>query len=241
MTELPSDSTASIKLENVSKSYQMGQVRVMRFERYLLRFMPESLLFFSVRADREKRRFSTLSGGLDFPTEGKVTIDNIDITTMNDTKLTLFRREHIGFIFQFFNLIPTLTAKENVEFAAELVKNRRDPDELLQQVGLGDRVNHFPSELSGGENQRVAIARALATNPTVILCDEPTGSLDFETGKRIFSLLRSLNTNEKKTVIVVTHNSAIADIANRVVQLRDGNIIKLKDNPHPLDPSELKW
>jgi len=241
MTRVISETKASIKLENVSKSYQMGQVRVDALRTVSLEIYAGEFIVFLGPSGSGKTTLLNIIGGLDFPTEGKVTIDDIDITSMNDSKLTVFRREHIGFIFQFFNLIPTLTAKENVEFAAELVKKRRDLDELLGQVGLTDRINHFPSELSGGENQRVAIARALATNPTVILCDEPTGSLDFETGKRIFSLLRSLNTDEKKTVIVVTHNSAIADIANRVVQLRDGSIIKIMDNPHPLNPAELKW
>jgi len=241
MIQRSSNGQTSIKLENVSKSYQMGQVRVDALRTVSLDIYAGEFIVFLGPSGSGKTTLLNIIGGLDVPTKGKVTIDDIDITNMNDTKLTVFRREHIGFIFQFFNLIPTLTAKENVEFAAELVKNRRNSMELLGQVGLGERVDHFPSELSGGENQRVAIARALATNPAVILCDEPTGSLDFETGKRIFSLLRDLNTREKKTVVVVTHNSSIAEIANRVVQLRDGSIIKIKDNPHPLDPTELKW
>ncbi|MEJ2739032.1 MAG: ABC transporter ATP-binding protein, partial [Dehalococcoidia bacterium] len=132
-------------------------------------------------------------GGLDTPSSGTIIVNGIDITKLNAAKLTEFRRTQVGFVFQFFNLIPTLTAKENVEFAAELAKDHRDADNLLRQVGLGERINHFPSELSGGENQRVAIARALATNPGLLLCDEPTGSLDFETGKLIFKLLRTLN------------------------------------------------
>ena len=231
----------SIKLENVSKSYQMGQVRVDALRTVSLEIFAGEFIVFLGPSGSGKTTLLNIIGGLDVPSDGRVIVDDIDITRMNDAKLTTFRREHIGFIFQFFNLIPTLSAQENVEFAAELVRDCRNPEALLQQVGLGERIKHFPSELSGGENQRVAIARALVTNPAVILCDEPTGSLDFETGKRIFSLLRDLNISEKKTVVVVTHNSAIADIANRVVQLRDGSVTKIIKNPHPLNPAELKW
>ncbi|MCK4723528.1 MAG: ABC transporter ATP-binding protein, partial [Dehalococcoidia bacterium] len=172
---------------------------------------------------------------------GRIEVNGIDITQLTANQLTKFRRTQIGFIFQFFNLIPTLTAKENVEFAAELVAHRRSPEDILREVGLSERMNHFPSELSGGENQRVAIARALATDPPVILCDEPTGSLDFETGKRIFKLLRELNETKLKTVVVVTHNSAIGEIAHRIVRLRDGKVAEVIQNAHPLDPDELKW
>jgi putative ABC transport system ATP-binding protein len=160
---------------------------------------------------------------------------------MNRGQLTQYRRTQIGFIFQTFNLIPTLTAKENVEFAADLVKNHPAVEKLMEGVGLEHRLNHFPSELSGGENQRVAIARALATDPTIMLCDEPTGSLDFETGKRIFRLLRDLNTAQQKTIVVVTHNAPVGEIADRVLKLRDGRIAETITNKHPLDPDKLEW
>jgi len=188
-----------------------------------------------------KTTLLNLIGGLDSPTSGRIAVNGIEVTQLTASQLTGFRRNQIGFIFQFFNLIPTLTARENVEFAAELVTHRRAPEEILREVGLGERMNHFPSELSGGENQRVAIARALATDPPVVLCDEPTGNLDFETGKRIFKLLRVLNKERLKTVVVVTHNSAIGDIADRIVRLRDGKVVEVTRNAHPLDPVELKW
>ncbi len=180
-------------------------------------------------------------GGLDAPTSGTVNVNGIDVTSLSAKKLTLFRRTEIGFVFQFFNLIPTLTAKENVEFAADLVNDHPRADELLDAVGLGERKKHFPAELSGGENQRVAIARALATNPAVMLCDEPSGSLDFETGKHIFKLLRDLNRQNNKVMCVVTHNAPIGEIADRVIRLRDGKIADITVNEHPLDPDQLRW
>ena len=180
-------------------------------------------------------------GGLDSPTSGRVVVNGIDVTSLSSGKLTQFRRTQIGFIFQFFNLIPTLTAKENVEFAADLVNDHSRADGLLDAVGLGERKKHFPAELSGGENQRVAVARALATNPSVRLCDEPSGSLDFETGKRIFKLLRELNRANNKVMCIVTHNAPVGDIADRVIRLHDGKIADITVNDNPLDPDELRW
>jgi len=188
-----------------------------------------------------KTTLLNLVGGMDSASSGRVTVDGMDITTLDEKGLTGYRRDHIGFIFQFFNLIPTLTARENVEFAAELVENPRDPLEVLDIVGLKERADHFPSELSGGEQQRVSIARALVKDPPILLCDEPTGDLDFETGKNILSAMRSINEASKITVLLVTHNSAIGDIAHRVIRLRSGEIIESKENPSPIDPQELKW
>ena len=230
-----------IKLEKASKSYDMGQIQVQALREVTLEVMAGEFIVFLGPSGSGKTTLLNLIGGLDSPSSGRVVVNGIDITQLTANQLTKFRRTQIGFIFQFFNLIPTLTAKENVEFAAELVAHRRSPEEILREVGLGERMNHFPSELSGGENQRVAIARALATDPPVILCDEPTGSLDFETGKRIFKLLRELNETKLKTVVVVTHNSAIGDIAHRIVRLRDGKVAEVIQNAHPLDPDELKW
>lgn len=230
-----------IKLEKASKSYDMGQIQVQALREVTLEVMAGEFIVFLGPSGSGKTTLLNLIGGLDSPSSGRIEVNGIDITQLTANELTKFRRTQIGFIFQFFNLIPTLTAKENVEFAAELVAHRRSPEEILQEVGLGKRMNHFPSELSGGENQRVAIARALATDPPVILCDEPTGSLDFETGKRIFKLLRELNETKLKTVVVVTHNSAIGEIAHRIVRLRDGKVVQVIQNAHPLDPDELKW
>jgi len=230
-----------IKLEKASKSYDMGQIQVQALREVTLEVMAGEFIVFLGPSGSGKTTLLNLIGGLDSPSSGRIEVNGIDITQLTANELTKFRRTQIGFIFQFFNLIPTLTAKENVEFAAELVARRRSPEEILREVGLGERMDHFPSELSGGENQRVAIARALATDPPVILCDEPTGSLDFETGKRIFKLLRELNETKLKTVVVVTHNSAIGDIAHRIVRLRDGKVAAVIQNAHPLDPDELKW
>jgi putative ABC transport system ATP-binding protein len=188
-----------------------------------------------------KTTLLNLAGGLDTPTSGLVEVNGIDISRMSRSKLTEFRRRQVGFIFQFFNLIPTLTARENVEFAAELSNNPVPAVDLLKEVGLAERVDHFPSELSGGENQRVAIARALATDPTLILCDEPTGSLDYETGKRILKLLRTLNQTRHKTVVVVTHNAPVGAIADRLVRMRDGRITEITTNEQPLNPDKLEW
>ncbi|HOK53159.1 MAG TPA: ATP-binding cassette domain-containing protein, partial [Armatimonadota bacterium] len=154
---------------------------------------------------------------------------------------TAYRRDNVGFVFQFFNLVPTLTARENIEFVAELVKEPRSTDEVLASVGLAERADHFPSELSGGEQQRVAIARALVKNPPLLLADEPTGNLDYETGKKVLKLMRDIARLEGVTVILVTHNSAIANMADRVIHLRSGDITSIDVNPNPIDPEELKW
>jgi putative ABC transport system ATP-binding protein len=235
------DREPRIKLEKASRSYDMGQIQVQALREVTLEVMKGEFIVFLGPSGSGKTTLLNLIGGLDSPSSGRIEVNGIDITQLTANQLTKFRRTQIGFIFQFFNLIPTLTARENVEFAAELVTHRRSSEEILREVGLGERMNHFPSELSGGENQRVAIARALATDPPLILCDEPTGSLDFETGKRIFKLLRELNETKLKTVVVVTHNSAIGEIAHRIVRLRDGKVAEVIQNAHPLDPEQLKW
>jgi putative ABC transport system ATP-binding protein len=232
---------SQISLTNTSKIYQIGQIEVKALNNVSLDIIQGEFIVLLGPSGSGKTTLLNLIGGLDTPTSGAIMVNGIDITRLNAAKLTEYRRTQVGFVFQFFNLIPTLTAKENVEFAAELSKKRRSADELLQQVGLGERTNHFPSKLSGGENQRVAIARSLATDPEILLCDEPTGSLDFETGKLIFKLLRTLNESERKTIIIVTHNAPVGDIADRIVRLRDGKIYDITVNEHPLDPEELKW
>jgi putative ABC transport system ATP-binding protein len=188
-----------------------------------------------------KTTLLNLIGGIDSASSGRITVGSTEITSLDERGLNEYRRHNVGFIFQFFNLIPTLTARENIELAAELVDKPRDIMKLLDDVGLGDRANHFPSELSGGEQQRVAIARALAKDPPILLCDEPTGDLDFETGKRILAEMRAINRESKKTVIIVTHNTAIGEIADRVLRLRSGEILEIKGNPSPIEPDELRW
>ena len=232
---------ATIRLEHVSKIYRMGKLEVRALDDVSLEVWPGEFIVFLGPSGSGKTTLLNIIGGLDVPTSGSVHVNGIDVTSLSQGKLTWFRRTHIGFIFQFFNLIPTLTARENVEFAAELVHNQRSADELLDAVGLGERKKHFPAELSGGENQRVAIARALATDPSVLLCDEPTGSLDYETGRRIFKLLRELNESSGKVMCVVTHNAPVGDIADRVVHLHDGKIADISVNKHPLNPEQLRW
>jgi putative ABC transport system ATP-binding protein len=231
----------SVKLEKVTKTYRMDHTEVHALNEVSLEVFPGEFIVLLGPSGSGKTTLLNLIGGLDTPTSGLVEVNGIDISKMSNAKLTEYRRRQVGFIFQFFNLIPTLNARENVEFAAELTGNTTPAKELLKAVGLEERTEHFPSELSGGENQRVAIARALATNPQVILCDEPTGSLDYETGKRIFKLLRTLNQSSHKTIIVVTHNAPVGAIADRLIRMRDGRIIDIKQNEHPLDPDKLEW
>ncbi len=231
----------NVKLTDVSKIYRMGQTEVVALNNISLEVFPDEFIVLLGPSGSGKTTLLNLIGGLDAPTSGQVEVNSINVSMLSRAQLTGYRRHQIGFIFQFFNLIPTLNARENVEFAAELARNPMTPDQLLREVGLDERMNHFPGELSGGENQRVAIARALATDPPVMLCDEPTGSLDYETGKRIFKLLRTLNQTRHKTIIVVTHNAPVGAIADRLIRMRDGQIAGITRNEHPLDPDKLEW
>jgi putative ABC transport system ATP-binding protein len=231
----------SVRLEKVSKIYRMDHTEIAALNDISMEVFPGEFIVLLGPSGSGKTTLLNLIGGLDVPTSGLVEVNGINISKMSRSQLTEYRRREVGFIFQFFNLIPTLNARENVEFAAELSRNPLTARYLLGEVGLEQRMEHFPSELSGGENQRVAIARALATNPEVILCDEPTGSLDFETGKRIFKLLRTLNQSKHKTIIVVTHNAPVGAIADRLIRMRDGRIVEVTKNEKPLDPDQLEW
>ena len=188
-----------------------------------------------------KSTLLNLVGGLDTPTSGTLTCDGFDLASSTEAQRTRYRRERIGFVFQFFNLIPTLTAHENVALAASLVPRPRSVDSVLEEVGLGDRARHFPGELSGGEQQRVALARALVKNPPVLLCDEPTGELDFETGRKVLVLLHRIHHEENQTVLLVTHNGAIAGMADRVVRMQSGRVVSDTVNVHHVPPEELVW
>ncbi len=230
-----------LQLEDVSRSYQMGQVEVKALTGVSLNIVRGEFMVILGPSGSGKTTLLNLIGGIDSPSSGKITVDGIEITALDEKGLTDYRRHHIGFVFQFFNLIPTLTAKENVEFAAELVEKPRDVVEVLELVGLKERADHYPSELSGGEQQRVAIARAMVKDPPILLCDEPTGELDFETGKHILSSMRRINEVDHKTVLLVTHNTAIGEIAYRVIRLRSGEIVEVRQNPSPADPQELRW
>jgi putative ABC transport system ATP-binding protein len=233
-------------MRDVSKVYERGREEVRALDGVSLAFEGSELVVVLGPSGSGKTTLLNLVGGLDRPTAGTIHYGGTDITGLSDGDLGRFRRDHIGFVFQFFNLIPTLTARENVEFAAELVSHdSRQTEErvgdLLKLVGLGERADHFPSQLSGGEQQRVAIARALAKDPDILLCDEPTGNLDFRTGQQILGLLQKLTNEQGKTCVLVTHNTAIAGVGTRIVRLRDGRVQSDERNANPLAASEVEW
>lgn len=188
-----------------------------------------------------KSTILNILGGMDTNDSGKVMVDGKDIAAMTEKELTTYRRNDVGFVFQFYNLIPNLTALENVELANAIVDDAMDAEEVLDQVGLGERKNHFPSQLSGGEQQRVAIARALGKNPKLLLCDEPTGALDFKTGKRVLKLLETSARKNDQTLIVITHNRAIAEAADRVIEINDAKVRDIYVNEHPKTIDEIEW
>jgi len=235
------DTDTLLRLQDVSRIYQMGKVKVTALSHVSIDIRQGEFIVILGPSGSGKTTFLNLVGGMDTPTSGTIIADGLDITSLDEKGLTRYRREHIGFVFQFFNLIPSLTARENVEFAAELVEDSRDAQETLRLVGLGERGDHFPSELSGGEQQRVAIARALVKDPPLLLCDEPTGDLDFDTGKHILSSMRTISRERGKTVILVTHNTAIGDIADRIVRMRSGEVVEVREIDSPIDPQELRW
>ncbi len=237
-------SNALVRLEKVTKNYPMGEVIVHALRGLDLEIASGEFIVLLGPSGCGKTTTLNLIGGLDQPSEGHVIVQGEDIATYNEDRLTDYRRRKIGFVFQFFNLIPTLSAVENVEFALALTNGhdlRAKALNLLELVGLRDRAGHFPSQLSGGEQQRVAIARSLANDPRVLLCDEPTGNLDADTGQQVLRAIRDLNRKEGTTVVFVTHNSAVAPIADRVVRLRNGAVDHIETNAHPLDVAELVW
>jgi putative ABC transport system ATP-binding protein len=234
-----------IRLRDARKTYQMGEVQVEALHVDKLDIARGEFVAILGPSGSGKTTLLNLIGGIDAPTSGSIVFDGQDISGFSRRQLTLFRRENIGFVFQFFNLIPTLTAEENVRFAVELASRDgdappTDPTELLGKVGLIERGSHFPAQLSGGEQQRVAVARALAKAPKLILGDEPTGNLDFRTGKLVLAALREAN-QEGAAVVLVTHNQPLAAIADRVLQLRDGHIVSQTVNEHPVSPEDVTW
>ena len=230
-----------ISIENVSKIYQMGEVTVPAIKHVNLEINKGEFVAILGPSGSGKSTLLNIIGGMDTPSEGKVIMDGEDIIGLNDKKLTFYRRDKIGFVFQFYNLMGTLTSRENVELATEICKNALDVDEVLETVGLEARKNHFPSQMSGGEQQRVAIARAVAKNAELLLCDEPTGALDFETGIKILALLKEINKRYNKTVVIITHNVPIGDMADRVIKMRSGEIIDDYINKNPVDPERTEW
>jgi len=230
-----------LKVENLSKYYKMGEVTVRALEDVTFEVIKGEFIVILGPSGSGKSTLLNIIGGMDTPSGGNVYFNNELITVMSDRELTLYRRNKIGFVFQFYNLMATLTAKENVELAAEICENSIDIDEVMASVGLGDRSDHFPSQMSGGEQQRVAIARAVAKNPQILLCDEPTGALDFETGISILKVLKEVNLKYKNTVVVITHNSSIAQMADKVIKMRSGKITEILLNKEPLPAERIDW
>jgi len=238
---MPRAENLLLHLEGVGKTYQMGEVAVPVLRGVNLEIQHGELLVMVGPSGSGKTTMLNIIGGLDTPTMGQVWYQDRDLSKASARELTRFRRESIGFVFQFYNLIPNLTARENVLVSTEISRNPLDPDEVLDMVGLTDRKHHFPSQMSGGEQQRVAIARAIAKNPELILCDEPTGALDFETGKKVLRLLVDLKDKLGKTILIITHNAPIAEIADEVIKLRSGEIVEHHRNAHPKPPEEVEW
>jgi putative ABC transport system ATP-binding protein len=234
-------SEAVFQVHNVSKIYRMGEVEVHALRGVDLDLYAGELVVLLGASGSGKSTLLNILGGLDIPTTGDVQYLDHPLTSANEDELTQYRREHVGFVFQFYNLIPSLTALENVSLVTEIAEHPMDPADALQLVGLGDRTNHFPAQLSGGEQQRVAIARAIAKKPDVLLCDEPTGALDYSTGKIVLDVLAKVNREMHTTIAVITHNAAIAGMADRVVRMSSGQIVEITKNARKLSPGELSW
>jgi len=230
-----------MKLERISKTYEMGEVKVEALKESSLDIFEGELLVILGPSGSGKSTLLNIMGGMDLPSSGEITFIDENLSKATEEVLTRYRRNQVGFVFQFYNLIPDLTAKENVELAAHLVKKPSSVEETLRQVGLEDRMDHFPSQMSGGEQQRVSIARAVIKNPRLLLCDEPTGALDFETGKLILGLLRRINQENGCTVVLITHNTAIGEMGDRVVRMRSGEIASIIENLEPQPPERIEW
>lgn len=235
------DKPAEIELRDIYKTYIMGEVEVPVLRGINAEIRRGELTVVLGASGSGKSTMLNMIGGIDHPSSGQIIFDGNDIACFNDRQLTQYRRSAIGFVFQFYNLVPTLTAKENVQVSTEVAENAMDPEEALQKVGLGDRIDHFPSQLSGGQQQRVAIARALAKNPRLMLCDEPTGALDHETSILVLNLLRKLNEDLGTTIVMITHAPPIAEMAHRVIHLGSGVIDHIQENTQLKNAEDLDW
>ncbi len=238
---MPENPAVLVRIQQVDRTFTSGDVAVRVLRGVDLDILAGQLLVIVGPSGSGKTTLLNLIGGLDQPTQGRVLFRGRDLAQLTARQLAAYRRESVGFVFQFYNLIPNLTARENVQLAAEMGDDPLDVDETLRLMGLGERMEHFPAQLSGGEQQRVALARALAKNPDLLLCDEPTGALDFKTGKLVLGLLRETCRNFGKTVVIITHNTAISEMADKTLRMRSGEIVEAHDNPTPLDPGELVW
>lgn len=230
-----------IKVEHSFKRYHMGESTIVANNDLNFQIEKGELAIILGASGAGKSTLLNILGGMDTCDEGKVIIDGNDIAQYDARQLTTYRRNDVGFVFQFYNLVENLTAKENVELASEIVKDALDPEETLKDVGLAKRIDNFPAQLSGGEQQRVAIARAVAKNPKILLCDEPTGALDYETGKQVLQIIQDMSRKRNATVIIVTHNAAIAPIGDRVIRMRDAKIEKIEENPNPKSIKDISW
>ncbi|WEV43034.1 ABC transporter ATP-binding protein [Lactobacillus sp. ESL0684] len=230
-----------IEVKHNYKRYRTGKTEVLANNDVNFTIEKGELAIILGASGAGKSTILNILGGMDTNSDGKVIIDGKNIANYNKRQLTTYRRNDIGFVFQFYNLIQNLTAKENVELASEIVPDALDPVQTLIDVGLKQRINNFPAELSGGEQQRVAIARAIAKNPKILLCDEPTGALDYETGKSVLQTIANMSRKDGATVVIVTHNSTIAPIADRVIHFHDGQVTKITQNRHPEDIANIRW
>ena len=230
-----------VKLQDITKIYKMGEVEIRAADHISFSIEKGEFVVIVGPSGAGKTTVLNILGGMDTATSGKLLVDGQDVTAYNARRLTGYRREDIGFVFQFYNLVPNLTALENVELALQICRDPLDAREVLNEVGLGDRLDNFPAQLSGGEQQRVSIARALAKNPKLLLCDEPTGALDYNTGKAILKLLQNMCRERGMTVIVITHNQAIAPMADRLIHIKNGQVSQMEINEHPVSIDEIEW
>ncbi len=230
-----------VEFKNVNKVYTMGSTQIRAADGVSFTIEKGEFCVIVGPSGAGKTTVLNMLGGMDTVTDGEITVDGELVSTFNEKRLTDYRRYDVGFVFQFYNLIQNLTAKENVEIASEICRDPLDAEETLKNVGLAERMDNFPAQLSGGEQQRVSIARAIAKNPKLLLCDEPTGALDYETGKSILKLLQDICRKQNKTVIVITHNQAITQMADRVIAVKNGKVFSEEVNEHPADVSTIEW
>jgi len=232
---------AYISLQQVSKYYQMGETKIKANDSISFDIDKGEFVVILGPSGAGKSTVLNILGGMDYPSEGRIMVDGTNIAEFTPKQLTHYRRLDVGFVFQFYNLVPNLTARENVELAAQISNRALDAAEVLDAVGLKERMTNFPAQLSGGEQQRVAIGRALAKRPKLLLCDEPTGALDYETGKQVLKLLQDTCRETGTTVVVITHNQAIAPMANRVIEINNAQVRSIYENDYPMPVSEIEW